>query len=83
MKFPPVKILIESDDTEIEFVRQVLIDKNKAKGYVYRYTKSNHSMGKEITFTEEALKKQLRNFFKPIIGFAIPILKIALYVVLS
>lgn len=67
MKFPPMKILIESDGNELEFVRQVLIDKKKAKGYVYRYTKSNHSMGEEITFTEEALKKQLSNFFKPII----------------
>lgn len=66
MMFPPAKILIESDDTEIEFVRTVKFDKSKV-GYVYRYTKSNHHMGKEITFTEEALKKQLRNFFKPII----------------
>lgn len=67
MNFPPRRIRIESDDNEIEFVRVVLDPKKKTKSYLYRFTKSKYSLNKEVIFSENELRKQLTNFFIPIL----------------
>lgn len=64
---PPQKIHITSDDTIIEFVSIIPKGKNlKDDMYVYKYTKSKHFLGKELSFRLEDLKKQLKYFFKEI-----------------
>lgn len=60
--FPPKKVVILSDGNEMEFLR--IINDKKEKMFVYKYSKSESKMNKEVTFSERELKKQLKNFFK-------------------
>ena len=59
---PPKKIKILSDDNEIELVR----GEQKSSVYFYKYIKSKTKLGKEVSFTEEVLRKYLKHTFKEI-----------------
>lgn len=64
---PPNKILILSDDSEIEFIKTEI--KSKEKVYVYKFINSlsNENFTKKdmrVGFTEIELRKNLSNYFK-------------------
>ena len=62
---PPVKILITSDDNEIEFVKKISKSKLVAQDlYVYKFIKSETKMDMTVEFTEDNLIKNLSNNFK-------------------
>ncbi len=64
---PPQKIHITSDDTIVEFIQVIPKSKiQKVDMYRYRYIQSRVRLGAEIDFTEENLKVQLTNYFKPL-----------------
>lgn len=59
---PPNKILITSDNNELEFIATRLV--NKEAVFVYRFIKSETKLNLEMSFSEVELKRQLINFFK-------------------
>lgn len=61
---PPLKILITTDDNQIQFMNIRMI--NKETHYVYKFVKSETKVNKEVVFTEAELSKQLNSFFKVI-----------------
>lgn len=54
----PKKLIILSDNNELEFVR---IIKAKEIIYEYRFTKSETKLGMLMTFSEKQLEKELKN----------------------
>lgn len=59
---PPNKMLITSDNNELEFIATRLV--NKEAVFVYRFIKSETKLNLEMSFSEVELKRQLINFFK-------------------
>ncbi len=59
---PPLKILITSDDNQIQFLKT--IKTKTGVWYVYEYVVSKTKKGMEIYFDEKELRYQLNNFFK-------------------
>ena len=55
----PKKILISSDDSEVEFIRMT-----KDGLYVYKYTKGLEKIGMEVSWTDTYIKSQLKNYFR-------------------
>lgn len=58
----PNKILILTDDNQLEFTGIQKI--NKEPVYVYKFIKSETKLGKETFFSEAELLKQLNYSFK-------------------
>lgn len=61
---PPKKILITSDDSEIEYVSTVKGASKNEVVYTYRFIKAKEKMGMEFTMDEKNLERNLKNFFK-------------------
>jgi len=58
----PYKILISSDDSELEFIRTV----KSSELNVYKYTKGLEKVGTEVSWSKEYIQAQLKNYFRAI-----------------
>ena len=56
----PKKILISSDGSELEFVRNI----KGTELYLYKYTKGLEKVGTEVAWAKDYIKSQLKNYFR-------------------
>lgn len=58
----PYKILISSDDSELEFIRTI----KGSELNIYKYTKGLEKVGTEVSWSKEYIQAQLKNYFRAI-----------------
>ena len=56
----PKRILILSDDSELEFLRSI----KGTELHLYKYTKGLEKVGTEVAWTKDYIKSQLKNYFR-------------------